>query len=167
MRKTVLIPTDFSVKSLNLVKSALNSNEEFSLEIILLHGMDLPDSISELLFFNKLETIRKLESVEFQEACQLLQNKYGSRIESLSADLFMGYNQNAFENYIEGNRVEEIYAFADHTFEPCHKRSFDIMPFIEKASINLMRVKWIGHGKKHNLEHHQMSALFFGHFSSS
>lgn len=167
MRKTVVIPTDFTVKSLNLVKSALNANEECSLEIILLHGMHQPDSISELLFFEKRETIRKMESAEFQSACQLLQNKYGSRIESLSADLFMGFNQSAFENYIEGNRVEEIYAFSDYTFQPRHKRSFDLMPFIEKASINLMRVKWIGHGKKKEADQIQLASLFFGYFSPS
>ncbi|GGF50028.1 hypothetical protein [Echinicola rosea] len=167
MRKTVLIPTDFTVKSLNLVKSALNANENCQLEIIILHGLYLPDSITEMLFFRKKEAIRKLENPAFEKSCQLLLSKYGSRIESLGVDLFSGYNRGAFENYLEGNRVDEIYAFSDHDFKPCHKRSFDLMPLIEKTSVHLTKVKWVDHGRRHDLDRNQLAALFFGHFSPS
>lgn len=167
MRKTILIPTDFTVKSLNLVKSAVNTHEDCELEIILLHGLYLPESISELLFFRKKQAIRELETQEFVESCQLIQTKYGTRIASLSVDIFSGYNQAAFENYLEGNRVEEIYAFTDYAFEAKHKRSFDLMPMIERAGVNLMRVKWVDHGSRRDLDRNQLAALFFGHFSSS
>lgn len=167
MRKTVLIPTDFSVESVNLVKTALNSNEEDSFEIILLHGLYLPDTMTELILFRKKETIRKLENAAFRESCQMLLSKYGKRIESLSVDLFTGFNQSAFENYLEANRVDEIYALAESRFKGPHKRSFDLMPFVKKASVHLFKIRWVDLGKDSYMDRNQLSALFFGHFSSS
>ncbi len=140
MRKTVLIPTDFTVQSLNILKSVLSSNaSNVKLDIILLHGLSLSDSIRDLLFSSKYQQIESLTTPEFEEACEVIKNKFDSQISSLRVDLFTGYNVAAFNNYLEGNRVVDIYV-SDKKPVFTNKKSFDLSRFIEKSSANVITV---------------------------
>lgn len=140
MKKTVLIPTDFTVQSLNILKSVLSTNESnVTLDIILLHGLTLSDSIRDLLFSTKYQQIESLTTPEFEEACEVIKNKFDSQISSLRIDLFTGYNVSAFNNYLEGNRVVEIYV-SDNKPVFTNKKSFDLSRFIEKSSANVITV---------------------------
>ncbi|WP_186755170.1 adenine nucleotide alpha hydrolase family protein [Echinicola salinicaeni] len=165
-KKTILIPTDFSVKSLNIVKSALSINGDCELRILLVHGLELPDSMTDLLLFSKKKLLEELETKEFRASCQMLISKYDSNLIELSVDIFSGYNKRAFENYIEANEVDEIYALADHDFLPRHKSSFDLMPFINKSSTNLIKVKWMSLGENFKQERDELSGIFFNQLSS-
>lgn len=140
MRKTILIPTDFTVQSLNILKSVLSNNEaENTFDVILLHGLTLSDSIRDLLFFSKYKQIESLTTPEFEEAYEVIKNKYDSQISSLRIDLFTGYNVSAFNNYLEGNRVSEIFVSGK---EPVfiNKNSFNLNRFIEKCSIEATKI---------------------------
>ena len=140
MRKTVLIPTDFTVQSLNILKSVLSTNPStIKLDIILLHGLTLNDSIRDLLFSSKHQQIESLTTPEFDEACEVIKNKFDSQISSLRVDLFTGYNVSAFINYLEGNRVVEIYV-SNNKPVFTNKKSFDLSRFIEKSAVNVITV---------------------------
>jgi hypothetical protein len=140
MRKTILIPTDFTVNSLNTLKAVLSNNpSDTSLDIILLHGMNLSDSIRDLLFFSKMKHIDALSNTEFEEACEVLCNKFDSHINSLKTDLFTGFNQNAFNNYLKANRVDKIF-IADKQQNFSNKNSFDLTGFIKKSGIELITI---------------------------
>lgn len=136
MKKTILIPTDFSVQSLNVLKSILNVNaSNDTYDIILLHGFNLSDSIMDLLFFSKSQQINSLSSPEFKEACEVIKNKFASQINSITMDLFSGYTVSSFNSYIETNKVDEIIT---SNLEPSfnHKNSFNLLRFIKKCKIN-------------------------------
>lgn len=135
MRKTILIPTDFTVQSLNILKSVLsNKASNTTFDVILLHGLSLSDSIRDLLFFSKHEQIGTLTTPEFEEAYEVIKNKFDSQISSLRIDLFTGYNVSAFNNYLEGNKVEEIFISAKQQIFS-NKNSFNLDRFIAKCSI--------------------------------
>ena len=74
--KTVLIPTDFSIESLNTVKGALKQCEGENTNLILVYGVYLSDSITDLLFFSKPKYLSTLQSEKFTQACEILKNKY-------------------------------------------------------------------------------------------
>lgn len=140
MRKTIVIPTDFTVQSLSVLKSVLSNNaSNTTFDIILLHGLSLNDSIRDLLFSSKLQQIENLSNAEFEEACEVIKNKYDSQISSLRIDLFSGYNLSAFNNYLEGNRVVEIYV-SDKKLELTNKKSFDLSRFIAKSMANVITI---------------------------
>lgn len=135
MRKTILIPTDFTVKSLNVLKSILvNNQSNQTFNIILVHGISLNDSIRDLLFYSKAKQIESLTNPEFEEVCEVIKNKFDAQIASLRVDLFTGYNLSAFENYLEGNKVSQIFMSDKKPFLT-NKSSFDLTQFIEKCSI--------------------------------
>lgn len=140
MKKTILIPTDFTVNSLNVLKSILIQNEaKQTFNVILLHGMSLSDSIRDLLFFSKSKQIDSLTNPEFEEAYEVIRNKFDSQISSLRIDLFTGYNLSAFNNYLEGNKVEQIF-ISDKKPVLTNKNSFDLSRFIEKCQVQVTKV---------------------------
>ncbi|MCL9805959.1 hypothetical protein NAT51_10520 [Flavobacterium amniphilum] len=140
MRKTIVIPTDFTVNSLNTLKAVLSNNTSgTSLDIILLHGMNLSDSIRDLLFFSKMKHIDALSNTEFEEACEVLCNKFDSHINSLKTDLFTGFNQSAFNSYLESNRIEKIY-ISDSKQNLSNKNSFDLSVFIKKSVVEVITI---------------------------
>ncbi len=143
MYKTILLPTDFSIESLNVLKSVIQDqpdNEE--LNIILLHGMHLTDSITELMFFSKPKALAPLISSDFREACDVIRNKYYSKVRSIREELFTGYNQRAFDIMMGSLRVDEIYLPDGFRFTAPGKRSFDTIPFLRKCKVPVKTVTW-------------------------
>lgn len=136
MKKTIVIPTDFTVQSLNVLKAVLNQNEtKQEYDVILLHGFNVGDSIRDLLFFSKSQQIASLMNTEFEEAYEVIRNKFDSQISSLKIDLFNGYNLSAFSTYLEANGVSGIFT-SDRKPKFGHKNSFDLSRFINKCQID-------------------------------
>ncbi len=136
--KTILIPTDFTVNSLSILKKFLdNSYDGTAYRIILLHGMNLGDAIAELLFLNRSAILKKLTNQEFENTIQLIKTEYQEKVYSIHKEIFSGFNQNAFNNFLEGNQVDEILVPDAFNYEYTDKKSFNIMPFIDHANIEL------------------------------
>jgi hypothetical protein len=144
MQKTILFPTDFTVGSLNIVRAVLEKMPEGrTCRIILLHGYRPGSSITDLLFSSGKQWSDSLTNKEFDTALEVIRNKFESRLTSMATDLFIGHNQNAFNNYLEANRVDEIYMPQEHLLSLTNKRSFDLAPFIRKSGmvVNEVRVR--------------------------
>ncbi|SFC81244.1 hypothetical protein SAMN05421747_1305 [Parapedobacter composti] len=143
MKKNVLIPTDFTIESLNVVKFLLqNRPNDCRYNIILLHGAQAPDTITELLFFSKSKMLASLSNRSFEEACGVIKNKYASGIASMRTDLFSGYTQAAFNNYLLANRIEEIYIPNSYHLHAKNPKSIDLLPFITKCKQPVNKIEW-------------------------
>lgn len=155
--KTILIPTDFTADSLSILKNALHNEKDEKVNIILGYGKRLSWSISDLLSYSTKSILKELEDDEFTEAKEIILNKYGSKINSLRIELFHGFNQNAFNNYIEGNQVDySIVPDSDNVMDSKYKNGFDIVPFIKKSALPVETVEY----KKEYATSAQSSSLF-------
>jgi hypothetical protein len=161
MKKTILIPTDFTVQSLNVLKTILaNNNTNLQFDIVLLHGVSLSDSIRDLLFYSKTKQIASLTNPAFEEAFEVIKNKFDSQINSMRIDLFTGYNQAAFNNYLEGNRVEQI-VMTNQQLYLTNSKSFNLEAFIKKSNVDVFV---IDAGEVATLpEKGKLAELFFNH----
>ncbi len=131
MRKTIVVPTDFSVQSLNVLKNVLSAHKgDCRYDIILLHGSHLTDSITDLMFVSKRRIAEQLSNPAFEAACGVIHNKFASQINSIRKEIFTGFTQNAFDNFIEANKVEDIYVSAQKNSRFTSKKSFDVLPFV-------------------------------------
>lgn len=139
--RTILIPTDFTIESLHTVKGALKHHEGEPVNLILVYGAYLSDSITDLLFFSKPKYLAALQSEKFTEACEILKNKYDSHIHSLTVDLFSGYNHRAFENFLAGNGVDELFIPRSYQLKK-GKDGFALLPYFRKSSLPLTEVEW-------------------------
>lgn len=143
MKKTILLQTDFTIESLNVLKTALaQSNQDDNFDIILLHGVHLSDSIRDLLFFSKQKIINQLVSEEFEQACFVIRNKYASKINSIRKDIFTGFTQSAFNSYTDANQIDVIYLPANFQWNFNKQKSFDLIPFINKSKLPIEQIGW-------------------------
>ncbi|HPM31902.1 MAG TPA: universal stress protein [Chryseolinea sp.] len=158
MQKTILIPTDFSIESLNLLKKAMQKYETSQFHVIFLHCLHSTDSIMDLLFSADEKLIESIVTHDFKEACKILKNKYGERIVTDRIEVFSGITQSAFQNFLEGNAIDEIFVPSEYTFKRTSKRSFDPVPFIRRSGLDITEVSW---SQAENApEKNQLAALF-------
>jgi hypothetical protein len=142
MSKTILIPTDFSIESLNLLKEAARTTTDEDTRMVLVHGVYLPDSIVDLLFFSKQRLIDELTTKDFKDACRIIKNKYNSQIGALQIELFVGVTQSAFQGFVEGLGVDRVFVPKSYTFKNSSRRSFDVMPYIRRSKLTQTEVSW-------------------------
>ena len=141
MKKTILFPTDFTIESLHVVKSALlQLKDQETCDIILLHGIHPGDSITELLFYSRSKMLEALHNPEFDEACTVIRNKFASRILSLRKDVFTGITQAAFNQYLDACKADEICIPASYSLRLTSRKSFDLIPFIKKSRITVHEI---------------------------
>lgn len=157
MKRTILIPTDFSIESLKFLVEAVQSVQIGSVNVVFLHCAYLPNSILDLLFFSKKELIKTLVTPAFEDACKVIRSKYATKINSLRIEMFTGFTHAAFENFLVGNRIDEIFTPKGYQLQ-LPKNSFDPMPYINRASLPITEVTW-----KHVVdtpEKNQLAELF-------
>ncbi len=143
MHKNVLIPTDFQMDSLNIIKKVVHDLKDGeTATITLLHGYYLTDSISDLLFHSKKDILNQIVPPSFYEGCDLLKNKYASQLSQVKIDLFHGLNKRAFKSYISSNRIDNVYIPVGLNNRKATKRSFDLAPYIHKCCENVSLVQF-------------------------
>ena len=161
MNHTILIPTDFSVQSLNLLKEAMMRTEHKKVRVILVYGIHLTDSITDLLFFSKSSFIKKLETKEFKDSCLLMQNRFHSKMESLCIDIFTGVTQSAFEQYVEAHKIDEAYIPSHPAYKSKNSRSFDVVPYILKSKLKATVINRLDEKEVEWEKMDELATLFF------
>ncbi|SEW43743.1 hypothetical protein SAMN05421841_3106 [Chryseobacterium wanjuense] len=135
MIKTILIATDYSLESLNILKKVLRekdaSEDQNQYNILLVSGYDMGDSIRDLLFNTKSMIFNKLRPLEFCEAYEIIRNKYPHLINKIVCDIFTGNFQRTFNNYVKVENIEEAYY--SPSIRSTGKRKFDLIPYIKKC----------------------------------
>ena len=135
MIKTILIATDFSLESLDILKKVLNKknneNDENQYNILFVSGYDMGDSITDLLFTTKHSVLGKIRSQEFCDACTIIKNKYPNLIHKINYDIFSGSFQRTFNFYLEVINVDEAYYSASKS-KNLKKNQFEINNYLRK-----------------------------------
>ncbi len=135
MIRTILIATDYSLESLNILKKVMRekeaSEDRDQYDILLVSGYDTGDSIRDLLFNTKSTIFNKLRPQEFCEAYGIIKNKYPHLIHKIVCDIFTGSFQRTFNNYVKAGNIEEAY------YSPAIRSKgegkFDLIPYIRKC----------------------------------
>lgn len=158
MHKNVLIPTDFQMDSLNTIKKVAHDlKEDDTATITLLHGYYLSDSITDLLFHSKRDVLNQIVPAEFFEGCEVLKNKYASKLSHIKIDLFHGLNKRSFKSYIKSNSIDNVYIPMGLNAKKATKRSFDLIPYINKCCDIISHVQF---EEKHEENMEGFSKLF-------
>lgn len=144
MNKTILIQTDFSVNSLNTVKvffeQYAEKNEKYNL--LFVTGYELSNSITDLLFISKTKIIQSAASKEFFEAFNIIKNKFESQLNSSRIDLFIGFGQTAFNEFLKINAIEKIYTSDNLQFSrSLNKNCFSLTKYIRKSGLEFTEVE--------------------------
>jgi hypothetical protein len=141
MKRTILIPTDFSIESLIPVKQAALLSNYNEIEIVLMFCDLLPGSISDLLFYTPAKVIAQYSNKDFEEACSIIMNKYASKISSMRTEIFHGTSDAAFENFISGNKIDEVIFPKNYVLKE-HRNGFNPLPYIKNSYLPCREVEW-------------------------
>lgn len=135
MTKTILIATDYSLESLNILKKVMREKDaggdQNQYNILLVSGYDTGDSIRDLLFNTKSTIFNKLRPQEFCDAYGIIRNKYSHLINKIVCDIFTGSFQRTFNNYVKAENIEEAYY--SPAVKSKGKGKFDLIPYIKKC----------------------------------
>jgi hypothetical protein len=156
-KKTILIPIDFSIESLNTLKLALEENKSESVSVVLVYTEHLTNSISELLFYSSQKIIQSYTSPQFNDAINIIKNTYESTLQSLRIELFHGCNKNALRNFLEALQIDHIYLPKTYRLK-LKKNGFDPIPIIKKITTNYKEVSWHSDDKTSTVN--QLQLLF-------
>ncbi|MPS63748.1 MAG: hypothetical protein DI622_01055 [Chryseobacterium sp.] len=135
MTKSILIATDYSLESLNILKEVLKeknaSEDQNQYTVFLVSGYDMGDSIRDLLFNTKSTIFNKIKPQEFNDAYEIIKNKYPHLIEKIVCDVFTGSFQRTFDQYVKAEHIEEAYYSS--SIKSKGKGKFDLIPYIKKC----------------------------------
>jgi hypothetical protein len=132
----VIIPTDFSVKSLNFVIEFLKNNSSNQYDIVLLHGYDIPQTISDLLFFSKTKLLNKLQSKEFTDALHVIENHFESSIKTITIDFITSEQKQYIKNYLEVQNLAQIVTIENYAMSFKDKNSFDVNKLLKNNIVS-------------------------------
>lgn len=142
MGTTILIPTDFKVSSMEPLKALLQFQTEDSINVLLVHGIYLSNSISDLLFFDQSDLKIEMAGKEFLKKLYDLEKELVPKVASIQIVFFSGFTQSSFEQFTETNKVDRIIIPYELRFDWSHKKSMDVIPFLHKSKIKKQLIAW-------------------------
>src|SRR5690606_7166934 len=138
--KKILIPTDFSTESLQLVEFAILNYSDVPLDIVLVHGYRMPEVYWEVLNFSAIREVRQLSTQAFHDAKLELLREHKKEIQSISIELFTGNNSLAFKNFLAQLDISEALIPSENFLQFPNYRSFDPTYFIRKNMENIREI---------------------------
>lgn len=135
----ILVPTDFSIQSLDIVNDIVKNQQE-TIRIYLLHMVEMPSDISELIFLRKKHLARQVPT-EFTEAMQALKLKYGTKITDIELKLHYGSRTAVFNGIMDSLRIDEICILEDYTYKRPMEDSVDMMRMINRSEIPVYKIE--------------------------
>lgn len=139
--KNVLIPTDFTLESLENIGRLAENQPKEKLNIRLVHFIKLSDSIPELLLLAQRTKERELITDEFILQAEAWRRKYGSQIQSVQVECFYGSTVAVFQNYLEGNDIDAIAHTPGFSYEKPGKHSFDPSSIINRSGVEVIALE--------------------------
>lgn len=117
--KTILIPTDLSTRSLDLIKNAILNFPNEKLNIILAYGLKSHVSDFEPMNFLSARNTSTTINKEFVDMKNKLYLEHRNQLVKIRIEAFTGMNSFAFKNFLIANKVTQAVV---------PKTSFDNLP---------------------------------------
>ena len=138
--KKVIIPTDFTVESLQLIEYAILNFPKRKLDITLVYGFKLPDTKWGLVHFSERGEIKKLTTEAYANAKNVFEREHSDAIGRLDIKLFTGCNSMAFQNFIELLDVHDAIVPTGNFLNFNNSKCFDPTRFIRKSIVNVIEI---------------------------
>lgn len=138
--KTVLVPTDFKLESINIIDALVQSQRNEKLNIIFVHAFKLSDSITDMLMLSRRSRDYEHISDEFYQQLNQVKSKYADQIGTIALEYFYGSTVAAFKNFIEAFDVNCIAYLEGYNFTPINKYSIDPKYLTERAGCQVIQL---------------------------
>lgn len=148
--KTIIIPTDLSLGSLDLVKNAVLNFPGEKINIVLTYGMKLAMSEFQPMEFLGNRNYKSEICHKFTRLKKRLFIEHKNQINKIDIEVFTGTNAIAFSNFLKRNNISIalIPNTALRNFPT--KKHYDITKLIKSNMSNIIEVDHDGRSEFHN-----------------
>ncbi len=136
--KQILIPTDFSLSSLDLVEQTAETLNADRMNIILFHVFDMPSGIRDLLFVNKSIHHTRLMTDQFMAKCEALKKRYTFNINSITVQYVYGDTRAVFRSFLSACGADMIVYPESINLQLTHPQSIHPGKLIAKSKMPLL-----------------------------
>lgn len=134
-----MIPTDFSVASLELVDKTAQTLEGESLNIILFHAFEIPFFVSDVFDIRGKLPYAELVTEPFRNACKRVKLQHPKTIRSIVIRHQYGNTAAVFRNFVDANDIDLLVCPDFYVFQAVHTGSVNPVPLFQKAGVPLMK----------------------------
>ncbi len=157
MTKTILVPVDLNVASLNTLRLALESLPDQKVKVMLIYPKNMDNNITDLLFLSPYRIIRSFMTPEYKEALEVIKNRFSEKIVYVSIKLFYGNTSAFLKNFIAANGIDAIIIPKNYKFHTA-QQLFDPISLLKKAKVPVYEID-LGTTDKY-IQHEQLLSLF-------
>lgn len=133
----VLIPTDFSLQSLDVILPIARQVDE-KLNIFMFHAFDMPDSLADAMRRTGIRGHHNLVTEELRLKCRQVK-ALCPNVSNISFKLMFGTTVVAFQNFAEANNIQLIIYPEGYKFMPVVRESVNPDRMFLKSMIVVMR----------------------------
>jgi hypothetical protein len=137
--KTLLIPTDFNIKTLSVIPNLVERYASEKLNILLVHMIKITGSMHELLMLSRRSSDYQLISDEFFHSCTRLKAQY-ENINSIKIEFFYGSTLAVFKSFLEAGNVDAIAVLDDYNYRLLNKDSIDPGILVSRSGLEIITV---------------------------
>ncbi|MBS1780227.1 MAG: hypothetical protein JST70_12920 [Bacteroidetes bacterium] len=138
--KHILIPTDFSIPSLNAVHSAMAVFNDAPVRITLFNLLRMPDELPGIIFRAMRSKHYSLITDDFKEGCEILENRYGASLHSLKVKFAFGNTVSYLRNWLDGEQVTDILICPDIPLGLPSSKSIAMVPLLKNTGYNIVSI---------------------------
>jgi hypothetical protein len=131
--KNILIPTDFTLQSINMLDNYLESIHQKNINLVFFSVFALPESEQDIVGSSAKPHLQVMNE-PFRKACKKLKAKYDDTIATIQYKYLYGNSRQVFNNFLEYNKIDLIFCPYQH-FEFPHKKCMDPLPIIKAVKI--------------------------------
>ncbi|RYF94332.1 MAG: hypothetical protein EOO00_05435, partial [Chitinophagaceae bacterium] len=106
--RNVLIPTDFSIDSLQLVERTVAALNDQTVNIILFHAFDMTCSAPDRLGNGTRIPYAHLLTDEFRNACKRIKTSNARTVQNIHIRHLYGCTVQVFRNFVDANDIDMI-----------------------------------------------------------
>ncbi|MGN6420417.1 MAG: hypothetical protein ACTHMC_23110 [Pseudobacter sp.] len=137
--KNVLIPTDYSLASLELVEKTVQSLQHQNLNIILFHAFEIPFFAGDIVGNNGKLPYRDIVTDAFRNGCKRIKEQNPKAIQSILLRHLYGNTNAVFHNFLDANEIDLIVFPDGYVFTPVHPQSVNPAPLFRKSGVTLLK----------------------------
>lgn len=137
----IILPTDFSIGSLRPVHEVMQYHRHDVVRITMLHLVDIPSGIGDLLFRLRRMDERFPVPQQFLDACEVLANRYDSRLTGITPLIRYGSTAGFLENLISGLKADVVYYQAGFEEQTPFDDSVTLVPLLKRAQANIVQLE--------------------------
>ncbi|MBC8033402.1 MAG: universal stress protein [Chitinophagaceae bacterium] len=145
--KNVLIPTDFTPESLQLINQIPMVMQGERCNVILFHAFDMPSNEMDLIFIGRERIYKEYLTEAFRAQCKKIRNLHFDAIAAICVKCMYGNNVRVFRNFAEANAIDLIMVRDNLDLAMPHKYSIHPVSILKKSGIPVILASDVQVGK--------------------